>query len=488
MKLAQRLLLLGLMTPLAAIGVGTVLTIQSTSRITREGEAVLSEEFDAQNRLSLVRSYELMQALADFTSGMARHQTRRFEETFDARGFRLERDDSGRTQLLLQGLPLEGEGLSAALEPLLQQVHSFPGVRASFWLLDREPEGFRQVAAIDGTGRAVREAAADAAQRAQLLAVHREDQPDDLDARRIDGTWYVDLATTLPETGAGRGEPDRASGALVISTPEEELARFLELGTRVFPNNELHTFILQETAQEGFVCMSASERDRVFCDDLMTQLDEAGLLIAPRQDGSGGRPLHPDDIQGLSLHFPTGPGGSEETYTSYVVPDADWDWLVAVVVPDRELARIAQPLRQATRRVLIGHLPVFTLLLMAATAGTGWWLARRIRRPLTTLADSTAALARGEVVPELEVPGSEDEIDQLVRGFNQMAAAVGRREDLLRRRIEELQESLDVHVDRAGVDARMDELDASGRLAHLESRARQLRRARSARRPDQQAT
>jgi len=76
------------------------------------------------------------------------------------------------------------------------------------------------------------------------------------------------------------------------------------------------------------------------------------------------------------------------------------------------------------------------------------------------------------VVPELEVPRSGDEVEQLVTSFNRMAAAVGRREDLLRQRINELQQSLDTHLDRAVVDAQVGELSASGRLEQLEARAR----------------
>jgi len=76
---------------------------------------------------------------------------------------------------------------------------------------------------------------------------------------------------------------------------------------------------------------------------------------------------------------------------------------------------------------------LFTLLNLVGTTGaTGLWLARRIRRPLTSLASSAAALADGEVVPELEVPRSGDEVEQLAASFNRMAAAVGWREDLLR--------------------------------------------------------
>jgi len=47
---------------------------------------------------------------------------------------------------------------------------------------------------------------------------------------------------------------------------------------------------------------------------------------------------------------------------SYLVPDSDWGWLL-LLVPDRELRRTAQPLRRATRMVLIRQLPLFTLLI-----------------------------------------------------------------------------------------------------------------------------
>jgi len=50
---------------------------------------VLSRELDAQNRLGLVLSYELMQALADFTATVTRQQMRRLLTPYQAQGSQL---------------------------------------------------------------------------------------------------------------------------------------------------------------------------------------------------------------------------------------------------------------------------------------------------------------------------------------------------------------------------------------------------------------
>ncbi len=65
-------------------------------------------------------------------------------------------------------------------------------------------------------------------------------------------------------------------------------------------------------------------------------------------------------------------------------------------------------------------IPLFVLLGVVLAS----WLSRRIAAPLTRLTAATRDLEMGATAAELTVPPGEDELTQLVRGFNAMARAV----------------------------------------------------------------
>jgi signal transduction histidine kinase len=106
-----------------------------------------------------------------------------------------------------------------------------------------------------------------------------------------------------------------------------------------------------------------------------------------------------------------------------LVPVIPPGWVVGFTRPQA-------PLDEVLRARLLRDFLATTLVMLLA-AGLIALLARRLTQPLATLAETAAAIARGErpTVPPLE---SDVEVMQLAAGMQAMSAAVAEREDALR--------------------------------------------------------
>ena len=91
-----------------------------------------------------------------------------------------------------------------------------------------------------------------------------------------------------------------------------------------------------------------------------------------------------------------------------------------------ELTRISAFYGSLDRRLLAA-----TSLVGLLVVGLAWVVSRRIVRPVTALSDASRALARGELARRVPVTGS-DEIADLARSFNAMAAELERQETVRR--------------------------------------------------------
>jgi len=152
-----------------------------------------------------------MQALADFTATMTASADASIPHNLTKRRAPNSppTNPEGGTYLLHHGRPVPPDAIADVLQPLLEQARAFPEAfaTASGCTLPVPMASHSGGAGWRGEIPSS-EDYVDAAHRSQLLAVQREGDHDDLDARRIDGQWYVDLATPLGET------------ALVISPPK----------------------------------------------------------------------------------------------------------------------------------------------------------------------------------------------------------------------------------------------------------------------------
>ena len=116
---------------------------------------------------------------------------------------------------------------------------------------------------------------------------------------------------------------------------------------------------------------------------------------------------------------------------------ADFDRLTAG--ERRHLAaRSAGADRAARRAVVVGVGGLLVLLVLVGAFG--WYVARRIARPVRDISIAAGRVAAGDL--DVRVPeGGPGDLDRLSRAFNAMAASLAEAQDALRRRADELEAS-----------------------------------------------
>ena len=129
---------------------------------------------------------------------------------------------------------------------------------------------------------------------------------------------------------------------------------------------------------------------------------------------------------------------SEPSADRYITID-EWGIILSGYAPIRNREGVAvgilgvDLLAEDVYRVqrTIHRMAIFVLVLgVGVSLGLGVWISRRITRPVEKLVEGTRRLARGDLRHRVEVSGN-DEIGELARSFNEMAASLcGAREKL----------------------------------------------------------
>lgn len=144
-----------------------------------------------------------------------------------------------------------------------------------------------------------------------------------------------------------------------------------------------------------------------------------------------------------------------------------------VKMPGPEVSQPAsQFLGSVDRRILVVTMTVGALALLVT-----WGVARRIGRPIAELNRATKDLARGDFTRRVEHDG-DDELGELARSFNQMAAELERQQALrrnlvhdvaheLRTPLTSLRCRLETVIDGLAADPRPAVLQANEEVAHL---------------------
>jgi len=126
-------------------------------------------------------------------------------------------------------------------------------------------------------------------------------------------------------------------------------------------------------------------------------------------------------FEGYALYV--NPRGEEVLNSSKRVPVAEWN--MAVTIPTAEAF---EPIRAMQERMLWATIAL-TLLAGALT----WWMLRRQLTPMLATAKTLAALSdAGEPLRPLSIV-SQDEIGELISGFNRLLQTLGKREEELHR-------------------------------------------------------
>jgi two-component system, NtrC family, sensor kinase len=125
-------------------------------------------------------------------------------------------------------------------------------------------------------------------------------------------------------------------------------------------------------------------------------------------------------------------GDAPEMFTASASLPGGW----RVVTEERRAAAFA------ASRALERQNVAFIIASLLAALVAGLLLARRITRPLATLADGARALAQGKLDHRVAV-GGHDELGELARAFEQMATEIGARQARIEKFNAELQQRVD---------------------------------------------
>ena len=99
-------------------------------------------------------------------------------------------------------------------------------------------------------------------------------------------------------------------------------------------------------------------------------------------------------------------------------------WLVIARTPTEEAFA---PIRAMQQRMLLA-----AILLTVLAGGLTWWMLRRYLAPLVDTAKTLAAITDTNQIPQLLRVGTQNEIGDLIGGFNRLLKTLGQREQALR--------------------------------------------------------
>ena len=152
--------------------------------------------------------------------------------------------------------------------------------------------------------------------------------------------------------------------------------------------------------------VTATDKSRI-----MERLDSAG--ISPLID----RFIQGHEGSGLTVN----PDGIEVMLAAKSIPAAGW-----YAVASLPTAEAFAPIRDMQQRMLLA-----TLLLTLLAAGLTWWLLRRQLSPLLATVETLAVMADTRQPLRALPVIKQDEIGQLISGFNRLLKTLGQRETLL---------------------------------------------------------
>jgi PAS domain S-box-containing protein len=232
------------------------------------------------------------------------------------------------------------------------------------------------------------------------------------------GFYVLDVAVPILDDAQ-----KEAVGAVNVRLRSDELFKAIQ---EVRIGERGHAMLLN-TAGRPLICPVLSPDKHTVNAALLKQITQpmAGWVVA-EDDAHGAR----NAIVGFApVQFPI--PLAPESFGGVGV-----DWITFVRQDPKETYA---PLSQLVRRVSLGAVGVFLLMLLA-----GRFLARRIVRPIQALQEGAALLGRGELDHRLNI-ATGDEIEKLADTFNQMATSLRQHteglEHAVARRTRDLRES-----------------------------------------------
>jgi diguanylate cyclase (GGDEF)-like protein/PAS domain S-box-containing protein len=128
------------------------------------------------------------------------------------------------------------------------------------------------------------------------------------------------------------------------------------------------------------------------------------------------------------------PSGVEVLISSKNIPVAGW--VVTASLPTQEAFA---PIREVQQRLLL-----VTILMTLLAGALTWWLVQRQLAPMLVTVKTLATLSRSNQPPAPLPITRQDEIGDLIGGFNHLLSELGQREETLRESERQLRESQDI--------------------------------------------
>jgi methyl-accepting chemotaxis protein len=244
--------------------------------------------------------------------------------------------------------------------------------------------------------------------------------------------------------------------ALGVSLPSDAAKIILETSSQLLPYREHKVAFFGQAANGGLVCNYATPSPQT-CETLKSVLAQSGGIPERFSNEVTERQLRHRQSRLFVAGFPL------------------WNWLAVVQISNGELESAWAPLRKEATQ-LVSLLLVGTGLLIAGCAIAAWKIGEGIKKELRILADGANAIAAGNSRLKLAYSG-DDALGRLVEAFNQMAKAVGDREDRLKERIQ----TLEININERELHGQVCSITNDPHFDELSSRAKAMRNRRQAR-------
>ena len=448
MRLSVRLLVLGVTGPLVGLGLFLGLSTASIIDLAKAAKVDLSRLFDEVN-LNNMRTATQFVTLS--TSRLARGLA------LDVSTLSAELERS--LSVDAAGTPLwNGEALpQAEIADRVTQVLSKPlrSPEESTSVFLKGADGtWRRLAGITSEGQSLPRgwpAPKPAARNLEALMAQADQKDPAINTMiKWGGAWQMSRVQALSNP---KGQPRVALG---VSLPSDAATIILETSSQLLPYREHKVAFFGRSANGGLFCNYATPTAQS-CEALKNILVQSGGIPKEFNTSVIERKLKGKQSRLFVARFPL------------------WNWLAVVQISNGELESAWAPLRKEATQ-LVGFLLAGTGILIAGCAIAAWKIGEGIKKELRKLADGANAIAEGNSRLKLSYNG-DDALGRLVEAFNQMAQAVGDREDRLKERIQ----TLEININARELHGQVCSITDDPHFNELSSRAKAMRSRRQAR-------
>lgn len=448
MRLSVRLVVLGVTGPLVGLGLFLGLSTAAIIHLAKAAKFDLSRLFDEVNLNN-------MRTASEFVTLTTSRLAKGLELDVSTLSAELEQSlsvDAAGTPLW-NNEPLPREEIADRVTQVLSKPLRSPEESTSVFLKGADGT-WRRLAGITSEGQSLPRnwpAPKPAARNLEALMAQANPKDPGINTMIKWGTaWQMSRVQALSNHN---GQPRVALG---VSLPSDAASIILQTSSQLLPYREHKVAFFGRSANGGLFCNYATPSAQA-CEALKTILLQSGGIPDSFTTGVSERRIKHSRSRVFVAGFPL------------------WNWLAVVQISNGELETAWTPLRKEATQ-LVGFLLVGTGLLIAGCAIAAWRIGEGIKTELRKLANGANAIAEGNSSLRLEYSG-DDALGRLIYAFNQMAQAVGDREERLKERIQ----TLEININSRELNGQVCSITDNPHFNELSSRAKAMRSRRQAR-------